>query len=116
MSVLLIVPFTKTGIEPTYALSPKEYIVKYAEIHHAPEKELMSVVKCESNFNPNAIGDGGKAKNIFQYHEETFNRYAKLYGEKLDYNSYADQAKLTSWIFVNYPKEKHAWSCYKGKL
>ena len=112
VAVLLIVPFTKTGIEPQPVLSPREYIVKYAEVYKAPEKELIMVSKCESNFNPNAIGDGGKAKNIFQYHEPTFNRYEKLLGEELDYNSYHDQARLTAFIFANYPKEKKAWSCF----
>lgn len=115
---LVIVPFTKTGIEPipSIVLSPQEYVVKYAQAFHAPEKELLQVSKCESNFNPNAIGDGGKAKNIFQYHEPTFNRYEKLLGEDLDYNSYHDQAKLTAFVFAKYPKEKKAWTCYKGKL
>lgn len=114
VAVLLIVPFTKTGIEPQPVLSPQDYIVKYSQEYHAPEKELLLVSKCESNFNPNAIGDGNKAKNIFQYHEPTFNRYEKLLGEDLDYNSYHDQAKLTAFIFANYPKEKKAWTCARN--
>lgn len=37
----------------------------------------------------------------------------KLFGEDLDYYSYNDQAKLTAFIFANYPRSKTEWTCYR---
>ncbi len=103
---------TDADISPPKPLSPKETIVKYAKVYAAPEQELLTVAFCESSYNPKAVGDGGSARNIFQYHRPTFERYSGLMGERLDYHSYEDQAKLTAYIFKNYPKEKRAWTCY----
>ncbi len=103
--------------EPQIILTPQESISLYAQKYGAVEKELMTVAKCESGFKPSAIHyhDGGKGKHsvgIFQYQESTFNGFAKVMGEELDYYSYNDQAKLTSWIFANHPELKSHWSCY----
>lgn len=93
-------------------LSVKETISYFAEIHDANETELLGVAKCESSYNPKATGDGGKAKNVFQYHRPTFEAFSKLLGEKLDYYSYYDQSKLTAFIWKNYPQYKNHWTCY----
>ncbi len=100
-------------IEPPKVLSVKETISYYASINEVSERELMLVAKCESSFNPKATGDGGRAKNIFQYHKPTFDSFSKLLGEELDYHSYNDQAKLTAYIWANYPKYKSHWTCAK---
>lgn len=93
-------------------LSVKETIEKYAEIHDVSLHELLTVAKCESGYNPKAVGDGGRAVNIFQYHRPTFDRFSKLMGEELDYYSYYDQAKLTAWIWKYYPQYKNHWTCF----
>jgi len=93
--------------------TPKDYIVHFADKYQAPKEQLLAVSWCESMYNPEAIGDHGSAKNIFQYHKGTFDRYSALMGEQLDYNSAHDQAKLTAWVFKNMPKEKRAWTCSK---
>ena len=97
---------------PPRVLGVQETIAKYAEIYNAPEKELLTVAFCESSYNPKAVGDSGKARNIFQYHRPTFERFAELMGEDLDYYSYHDQAKVTAWVFANYPQYKKHWTCY----
>lgn len=91
-------------------LTVQQTISKFASPND--KVELLSVAKCESNFNPKAIGDSGKAKNIFQYHEKTFDRFSLLLGEELDYNSYYDQSKLTGWVWENRPDLKNHWTCY----
>ena len=99
-------------VEPPKVLSVTETISFYAELHGANLSELLTVAKCESGYNPKAVGDGGRAVNVFQYHRPTFNSFSKLMGEELDYYSYLDQSKLTAWIWVHYPSYKSHWTCY----
>lgn len=94
----------------------KGMIVYYADKYDANEHELLTVAKCESSLNQEAIGDHGQANGIFQFHEPTFIRYSKLMGETLNYNSAHDQAKLASFIFANYPQEKRAWTCWSSNF
>ena len=106
-------PIKTTELEiPLPTPTPKEYISLYAKKYNAVEKQLLAVASCESRFNPKAVGDGGSARNIFQYHKGTFERFSDLLGEELDYNSYHDQAKLTAFIFAKYPKLKTHWTCW----
>ena len=98
-------------VTPPKVLSVKETIELYAEVYDANVDELLDVAMCESSLNPKARGDGGRAVNIFQYHRPTFDRFSNLMGETLDYYSYHDQAKLTSWIWANYPQYKNHWTC-----
>lgn len=62
---------------------------------------MLAVSKCESGYNPKAVGDGGRARNIFQFHKPTWDSFTKKMGEELDYNSYHDQSKVASWAFSN---------------
>jgi hypothetical protein len=118
----LFFPQTTVSIQRTEAeepiLEPKAYISLFAQQYGAVENELLQVAKCESGYNPNAINynDGGPGKHsvgIFQYQRATFDRFSKLMGEELDYYSYYDQTKLTSWIFANYPQYKKHWTCHR---
>jgi hypothetical protein len=93
-------------------LSVKETIQKYAELHQVSAEQLLTVAKCESSYDPKALGDNGKAANIFQYHKATFIGFSKLMGEELDYHSYEDQAKLTAWIWKYHPEYRNQWTCF----
>lgn len=73
--------------------------------------QLKKVAWCESSYNPKAIGDGGKAKNILQFHEPTFSQFSKEMGEPLNYDSAYDQIKLANYMW-NKGKQHH-WTCYK---
>ena len=44
------------------------YVQKYAEEHHISPTLLMAVIKQESGFNSNAIGDSGLAIGYMQIH------------------------------------------------
>jgi hypothetical protein len=37
----------------------------------------MNLIKCESSFNPKAIGDNGKAYSLLQFHRPTFDRFCE---------------------------------------
>ncbi len=110
---LLLRPQHITAIQkpiPVKPLSVQQYIVKYAQVYHVKEKLLLDVAFCESSFNPKAVGDKGKARNIFQFHFPTWQRFTKEMGEELDYNSYQDQAKVAAYAFSQ-GYQSH-WSCY----
>ena len=95
-----------------YVLSVHQIIGNAAMYEDTDPLPLMKVAKCESNFLPSAVGDHGKAKNIFQYHEQTFDDFSqKLMKRNLNYNSATDQALLTAFIFKNYPQLKDNWTC-----
>lgn len=97
-------------VEPK-VLSVQETISYYAKQYGVSEYELLKVSKCESSYRPNIYGDGTRAFGIFQYHKPTFIAFSKLMGEQLDYYSYNDQAKLTSWVWKHYPNYKSHWTC-----
>lgn len=40
----------------------------YAERHGVSSSTIYAVIKCESTFNPNAIGDGGTSFGLSQIH------------------------------------------------
>lgn len=102
---------TYIPVDP-HTLSPKEVITYYSDLYGADEAVLLAMADCESNFNPRAVGDGGRAHNIFQFHAGTFARYEKLFGEDLNYHSYHDQSKLVAWIAVNKPESLKEWTSY----
>lgn len=92
----------------------KGMIVYYSEQYGASLPLLDKMADCESDFNPLAKGDGGKAHNVYQYHYARFIEDAKLMGETLDYNSAHDNIKLAVWISVHYPERMQAWTSYRA--
>lgn len=104
---------TYIPIDPR-TLSPKEVITYYSNLYGADEVVLLKMAECESNFNPNAVGDGNRAKNLYQFHRGTFDRYSRLFGQELDYDSYHDQAMLTAWLAVNKPEALNEWTSYRA--
>ena len=91
-------------------------IVEQAFYYGANPRELLAVARCESNFVKTAVGDGGKAKNIYQYHEPTWNAFRGIFERNtgtlgLEYDSAEDQAQLTAYIFANHPELKSHWVC-----
>jgi len=103
--------------EPPRTYTAKEYIIRYAKQFRTNPKLLLKIANCESEMNTNAIGDAGLAIGIYQYHKNTWNDFVKLYkrkvyDENLNIYSYQDQAKLTSFIFSEYPEYKNRWTTY----
>ncbi len=92
----------------------KGMIVYYGGQYGAEIPLLDKMAFCESTYNPKAVGDSGRAHNVYQYHEATFYSHAKLMGEKLNYKSAHDQIKLTAWISVNHPDKLRAWTSYRA--
>jgi len=97
--------------EPEVPLSPEEYADKYTAQYGVDPTIFKKVMWCESSNNPDAIGDGGAARNVMQFHKPTFVGYAKKLGKEMDYNSYKDQIELASYMF-SIGEQSH-WTCYK---
>lgn len=92
-------------------LSPDVYLQKYARVYGSNLDELRKVMHCESSGKQRAVGDGGRAIGIFQFHKQTWDMFSKKLGETLDINSYHDQTKLAAWAFSR-GLQSH-WTCYK---
>ena len=66
-----VLPVTATApIEPP--LSSKEEMIEYATVQALQAKispsTALTVIKCESSWNPKAIGDGGYSHGLVQIH------------------------------------------------
>jgi len=48
--------------------TPRELVAYYAKEYNVSEERMTQTIFCESSFNPNAIGDGGKSFGLSQIH------------------------------------------------
>lgn len=101
----------------SYSLSQHQIVVLAAQEFAAPVDQIMTVGHCESGtkkqyFNQSAIGAAGEI-GAFQYFQSTWDFMSHAMGETLDIHSFADQAKLTAWVFANHPEWKTQWSTYR---
>jgi hypothetical protein len=92
-------------------LTPTQYADKYAEQYGINASVFKKVMFCESGNNPKAVGDGGRAVSVMQFHRPTFDSFSKRYGKELDYYSYKDQIELAAWMFSK--GHQGHWTCYK---
>lgn len=95
----------------------KGQIAYYANIYGSNTEQLETVAQCESGFSPYSYGDHGLAYGTFQFHRETFERYAKAYqiqmgGTLLEYDNTQNQIKLAAWMFSLGKGVKENWTCY----
>lgn len=68
----------------------------------------IRIAKCESNFNPKAIGSAG-ATGLFQFLPSTFKRVEKLAGRKL--NILDEKDSLDAAIILMKTSGFHHWTC-----
>lgn len=93
-----------------------EQIDYFADKYGVDSSLMEKVVECESQGDPENKGDWKNGKplafGILQYHKESFERHAKIFGEELDYYSYYDQIKVGTWAI----SEGHGneWTTYRA--
>lgn len=80
-------------------------------------KELVgekSVIDCliryESSWNPEAVGDFGQAIGLLQFHRPTFERYAKKYNLELDIKNPNHQILLANLMLNDNFNNVYQWS------
>lgn len=63
--------------------------------------ELEAIIKCESNFNPNAISYAGKSAGmgLAQFIPNTFARCERYFGEDLDVFNVEDNLKCADYLY-----------------
>lgn len=98
-------------VEPVVVKDIPTMVQEVASQNGANPTLMKKIAFCESSYRPEAVGDGGRAKNIFQFHKPTFDEFEAKYGEDLNYNSAYDQTKLASKM-VRDGKGYH-WTCFK---
>lgn len=97
--------------EPTLEEIIINYIQKTAGFHGADEEFMVSLAKCESGLNPEAVGDKGKARGLYQWWEKSWKHYNKIYKLNLDRESWQDQTKLSTFVVRDYGSEKDWYNC-----
>ena len=72
---------------------------------------ISCLIKYESNWNINAVGDNGKARNVLQFWEGTFNTFKKKYNlEYLEWNNAEDQILLAQKMLEDDINNLRHWS------
>lgn len=98
------------GNTPPKVLNAKVLALQFANAYHVSYKEMAKTIECESDWDNRSTGDHGLANGLTQFHEDTFNRWAKEKGEVLDYHSDYDQLKLMAWAFSK--GYQRSWTCH----
>lgn len=98
-------------LPPSRTLSIHEIIVKQAQVYNIDPLPLYKVAKCESSLDIKALGDHGEAKGLLQFHQGTFDMYAKLVGIlKPDIWNVEQQAQVASYMFFH--NQQDQWTCF----
>lgn len=71
----------------------------------------LAIANCESQFRHSVYGDHGKAYSVYQFHRPTFDHFAKVMGEKLNYDDPYDHIKLANWSFAQGNEYLNDWTC-----
>jgi hypothetical protein len=113
--ILLFVGFVVLGIVVVGKFSHREIIINPQAPTISEEEKYFDqltedIIKCESSGIENAVGDGGLAYGVAQFHRETFNWMCKLSGKNLNYYNAQDQKELLRWALEN-GYQRH-WTCY----
>lgn len=88
----------------------------FANLYGADSSIVKKVVECESQWNEDALGDGGRSYGLGQFQKQTWNalvdEYQKQYNEELNYKSSHDQLKLLTFSI----SEGHGshWTAYRA--
>jgi hypothetical protein len=73
--------------------------------------EVYRIIKCESQWKEDAIGDGGRAYGLAQFHRPTWDWLVKLSGKNLDYYNPQHQIELLDWALEN--GRGYLWTCWR---
>jgi len=117
ISSLLVFPQRTISVEPDIIeLTLEEKAIISANKHGVDSLMVAQIVKCESNWKVDAVGDRGLSYGVAQFQVPTFNRMAKVYKEELGYDlSYTspeDQIELLSFaISKGWGRE---WTAYRA--
>ena len=81
-------------------------------LDHAQAAGLVGMEEGESNFNPRAVGDGGRAHGAFQHHPDRRAAILKGAGIDIDRATHRQQLEAAYWEMTQ-GNEKEAWAAIK---
>ena len=102
----------QTGVVDTQGASPQliHYIEKYAEEYDVPVRYLVCLAREESRFDPQAVGDSGRAVGPFQYWLTTWQMFRRQMGLSTeDLRGCEEEATRTTAWAISQGLDRH-WS------
>lgn len=105
-------PQTTSRDDPAAILA----IIRNAAIEFGQDPDAMiAVARCESSLRSDAVGDGGAAVGLFQFHRETFTANARrLFGHEVDEHERLDpvtSSLVAAWMWSI--GQRGQWTCAK---
>ncbi len=88
--------------EDTLEETIQNYIIAMSSFAGVDPVFMVRLARCESNLNPEAVGDKGKAYGLYQWWQKSWIYYNKIYKTNLDRESWIDQVKLSTWVIRDY--------------
>ena len=82
-----------SGQSGVFSNNLETHLWEMTEKYNVNYEKMWKLIQCESNWNPQAKGDKGKAFGLLQFHEPTFNFYCDQYG--YDYSYYTPKHQIT---------------------
>lgn len=83
----------------------KQEIDTVAEEYGVSPKVMHKIIKCESGYNPKALGDGGKSRGLVQIHSD--------YHDVSDEEAYDPKFAIEFLAKALREGKGNLWSCYK---
>lgn len=84
----------------------KDRIKHYAELYSVSEEVMNVVVKCESSYNPDALGDGGQSRGIVQIHGPSHPTISDAQAYEIEFS--------LNFLADNLSKgQGRMWTCYR---
>ena len=83
----------------------KQKIDEVAEQYNVNPQVMHKVIKCESSYNPNALGDGGKSRGLVQIHSD--------YHDVSDEDAYNPQYAIEFLARMLSQGKGNLWTCYR---
>ena len=102
----------RMAVVDTNGASPEliHYIEKYAKEYGVSARYLVCLAREESRFDPNAIGDGGKAHGTYQFHLATWQMFRRQMGLSTeDLRACEEEATRTTAWAISKGLDRH-WS------
>ena len=108
-TILVLVGSTtcaQVAVAPEQNLTIKEIISKEASAHKVSEEVMNKVINCESEYNPEAVGDHGHSLGLVQIHN--------FYHPEITRAQALDPEFAIDFLATNLAKGKgKLWSCYR---
>lgn len=83
-----------------------ELIEEKAKLYQVSSMVMHAVIKCESTYNPNAVGDGGHSRGLVQIYDD--------FHPTITHEQAFDPEFAVTFLAKNLAQGNgHLWSCYK---